>query len=443
MVLIRRGGALAAVALAAACNQSLFDNHTGGGGGGGGGDDTVPDGGGSGVPTSCPETCLGDAAANFDGSPHGSTGRWRYLEDQSAFGWIAMTGGATGLAGQDVDNRVAPCRGNEDLPSCRALPGALVISASGASDVDPALEFTAPATQVIQLSLRAYLASGTDQTIRIYRNSRVDLLYAAPLTATNLVEHTLVVDAIMGDRFLVAISGALAASNVALQLYVNATGDQFPAQCQLAMPYPSLDPTKVSDPCGGSSFTYYAYNTISHAATATAVPRLPGPFSELAQAIDVTQSHFLSRDPSHVVDWTHDTTLQFWLRLRTAGAPQAIVVNDLDPDQCSGVELSVFPLGTPQLQLQACVNPATTAFDFKTTPFPASVAWHFIRLVRTTDRYELCIDAAHAFTLPALPDAMPTVNAIDIGKAGTAPSDTFLDGQIDDLRVFSAALPCP
>jgi len=64
------------VALASGCGQSLFDARV------------TPtrcgdDGGTDGpVASTCPAGCIGDAAADFDGSPTGSTGRWRYLDDR-------------------------------------------------------------------------------------------------------------------------------------------------------------------------------------------------------------------------------------------------------------------------------------------------------------------------------------------------------------------------
>jgi hypothetical protein len=46
-------------------------------------------------------------------------------------------------------------------------------------------------------------------------------------------------------------------------------------------------------------------------------------------------------------------------------------------------------------------------------------------------------------TLAAPLDRNLTANAVDVGKDNvTTPVDTYLDGQLADLRVISAALPC-
>lgn len=445
MVLIRTAVAAAAAIALGACNQSLFDNNLGGSGSGSGsgsGDAAAPPD--AAVPVSCPTTCLGDAAANFDGTPRGSNGRWRYVEDQNLVSWLAMAGGAAAMVGQDAGNRIAPCA-DSDAPACRMLPGGLLISAAGGSDVDPAIEFTANDTAVIQLAVRAYLAGGADQSIRIYRNSRADLLVAAPLFAPGLVERVITVDAIKGDRFLVALSGAQSASNVALQFFVSATGATFPASCQLAMPYPSVEPTRVVDSCGGSTFTYYEYSGITGTSKPASVLSVPGPFAELELGVDVPKDHYLDRDMAHFLDWTQDTTLQLWLRLRTVPpTPGAMIFTDRDPDTCAGVDLTAGTLGVPRLTLEACVNPDTGALGVESVEYPSSVDWHFLRLVRTHDRYDLCIDGRLATSMPALPPRMTTRIPVSIGKErGTRPTTIELDGQLDDLRVFRGALPCP
>ena len=95
MVLIR---ALCLAALVAACNGSLFDSH-GSTDGGAGGDGAVP--------ASCPSPCLADAAGDFDGTPTGSSGHWRYLDDTRNRMWTAMTGDVNEMTGAGM-NKITP-----------------------------------------------------------------------------------------------------------------------------------------------------------------------------------------------------------------------------------------------------------------------------------------------------------------------------------------------
>src|SRR5262245_2489488 len=66
--------------LAPACNQSLFDEHVGEADAGGDGDGTVP-------PATCPEPCVGDVVAHYNGTQGGTSGQWFFLEgDRSPLG---------------------------------------------------------------------------------------------------------------------------------------------------------------------------------------------------------------------------------------------------------------------------------------------------------------------------------------------------------------------
>ena len=67
---------LVGLVLLASCKQSLFDSH--------GDVDARGDGTGD-VASSCPATCLADAAADF-----GMT-KWKYFDDNKNRSWTAMT----------------------------------------------------------------------------------------------------------------------------------------------------------------------------------------------------------------------------------------------------------------------------------------------------------------------------------------------------------------
>ncbi|HEX8109022.1 MAG TPA: LamG-like jellyroll fold domain-containing protein [Kofleriaceae bacterium] len=458
MVLTARRGlgiALSAALAAAACNHSLFDNRPGGGSAGSGSDAGSD---GPGVPASCPAGCLGDAAADFDGSATGMTHVWRYLEDQGR-SWQAMTLSNSTMTGQiDPANRITTCENQKGAPACAALPDALLMS-SGTSAVDPAIEFTTPTdrpAQVIQLILHAYLASGTGQTIRIYRNSREDLLFTSPLTATSRVDHAVVVDALPGDRFLVAISGDAAASEVGLQLYVNATGLHFPNSCQLALSFAGVNTTTtttVQDPCSKYTFTSLEFTAPPPAQTFAATPFVPGPgpYPEQMPGVSVGQGMFLQRDgaaPMNALDWSHDTTVQLWAQptMLDQLKSDSFLFDDFDIEACGGVELSVGEVsGTdPHITLHGCTDPVTMA-DSAITPapfFPPDSAWHFVRVVRNAAGFDLCIDGVYVASLPVKPGPIASNNPPDLGKPLVYNEGASYVGGVDDVRVFTAALPC-
>jgi len=454
MVLTARRGlsiALLAALAAAACNHSLFDNRPGGSPGNG--SDAGSDG--PAIPASCPDRCLGDAAANFDGSDTGTTHVWRYLEDQGR-SWKAMTPSNSTMVGQiDPANRITTCKIRNDAAACTALPDALLMSSGASSPIDPAIEFTTPRTmppQVLQLILHAYSASGSGQAIEIYRNSREDLLFTAPLTAKNPVDRAVVVDALPGDRFLVAISGTEAVSEVALQFYVNATGQPFPASCQLALSFTGVDTTTtatVQDPCSKYTFTSLVFTSPSPNPTTMPTPFIPGPgpYPEQMPGISVGTGKFLRRDgsgPMNALDWSHDITVQLWAQPTMLGSLASFLFADFDIDSCGGVELSVAAGGGPgpHITLHGCTDPTTKADATIMSAFPQDSAWHFVRVVRNAAEFDLCIDGARVANLPVQPGAMLSTNPPDLGKPVVDDEGASYIGGFDDVRVFTGALPC-
>ncbi|HEV7555144.1 MAG TPA: hypothetical protein VGO00_06820, partial [Kofleriaceae bacterium] len=180
------------------CSQSLFDSH-GTTGSGSSGDDAA-------VPATCQAPCVGDAAADFDGTAAGTTGNWRYLDDHRDRTWTAMTPAADAMTGADPANAITTCTAQPDAPVCQLLPGALLVSSSGStSPADPAVELTVATAQVVQVSVLARVPDGEPpQQIRLYRNSREDVLFTGIAAPGSTLENAITLDALAGDRFLVA-----------------------------------------------------------------------------------------------------------------------------------------------------------------------------------------------------------------------------------------------
>jgi hypothetical protein len=440
VVLTRRlalPGFVLGLVLLGACSESLFGAGRGGGGQGG-------DGGGT-VPSDCPEKCLGDAAADFDGTPGGKGGQWRYLEDHRDRTWTAMDGSVMAMKGAVPGNQITTCAANSDAPACKDLPGALLVSSAGAlTPADPAIEFIAPEAQVIQLSLRVLMPSGAPQTIRLYRNSREDVLFTGTATAGIPLAHAITLDALKGDRFLVAVAPTGdGATNIGLHFFASApAGASFPSTCQLALPFTSPSSSDTNDICSGASFTQYTYN-------GGPTPLVPAsaPFPEQGDAILISSGRYLVPAFTHVLDWSNDVTLQFWVKVRSIqGYPyDAWVFDDHDPDLGGGIGVSIrSSSGSTSLGVTGCTDSSTQTFEDVFVPYPNYTSWQFIRVIRTSTGFTVCVNGSFAKLLPVVKLCTGTTfNPPYLGRAVTpSPQGAFFDGWLDDVRAITGALPC-
>ncbi len=426
MVLIRIVGVALGIALLGACNQSLFAEP---------GDDTGP------TPSGCAEPCIADAAADFDGSPTGSTALWRYLDDHRDRTWAAMTPIAGDLVGVDPANKISSCEAHPEAPACSELPGSLLLSSSGApTPADPAIEFTAASAQVIQLSVRAHLADGPDQLVRLYRNSREDVLVTLTASVGVTVESSITVDALAGDRFLVALSPrGFGATDVAVQLFVSDTGQVFPAACQLAASFGMASATGVDDQCGGAPLV----NNNDPMSMVIPPTLAAGPFPEQGQAADIApDTYYTSED---VLAKTGDITIQLWVRLDAivfggAGFP----FSDYDLNAGGGLAIDFFDqAGAPQLEVSTCTSGEPLTFEGAHIPFDADSTWHFVRVVHAGGTVTTCLDGIKVMSFPLAAGKLQSTFKPHFGKDVVwLPQGAFFDGGIDDVRVLATALPC-
>ncbi|MBA3452158.1 MAG: LamG domain-containing protein, partial [Deltaproteobacteria bacterium] len=423
------------------CGQSLFDSRgdTDGGSGGEGGGGDGP------VANMCPAGCIGDAAGDFDGSPAGSTGRWRYLDDTRSRAWTAMTATGNVFTGA-ASNKITTCAEQSTAGSCGRLPGALLVSSSGAMAVaDPALEFTVTADQVIQLTLQVHVPDGAvAQIVRVYRNSREDVLATTTAMAGVTLERMIPIDALAGDRLLVAIApGASGAADVALHLYVSETGAVFPSNCQLALSFSAVSAANanaIEDRCGSGDATFRNFT-----ADTNIPPQLvAGPFPEhgLSAEMPGADLYYLGLG---TVPRVGDTTTQMWVRHDAfVDGNGAWVFSDEDLDAGGGLAIGIYNNGGVRtLEAVTCTNPGPLMFARTLAPWPASGGWHFVRVSHTNGIVSLCLDGQRVGSFPAPAGSLRTTYAPRYGRNSFGlPSGAWFDGGLDDIRLFNTALPC-
>lgn len=449
MVLIRAGAAglvLAALA-SAACNQSLFDNH--GPGGGTGGDAGGAGDGGGVLPGSCPAPCIADAAADFDGTDRGASLRWRYLEDHRDRTWGLMTVGSTTpavMVGQNALNHITTCKGNEGFAACGKLSDALLISSAGATAAaDPAIELTAPAAAVIQISLRVFVPDGSpDQRIRLYRGSREDVLFTGVAAAGRLLEQAIALDALAGDRFLLAVAPTAAgASNVGVQLFAGPTGEVFPRACQLAFEFDGLSGTQVKELCQGAGFESHHYDDSTGDEPLAAIALAAGPYAEQGMGVDLSGARYLQG--AQVLDQLGDLTVQLWSLQNTQDTVQvsAWPFSDLDLNVGGGLGIAVESAVTPILDATTSLDPVQNTYIDASSAFSAERVWKFIRVVHAGGTLSVCIDGKRTTTAAVPVGQLKTTLPPYLGKNVTwTPVIPDFEGVIDDVRVLSGALPC-
>lgn len=437
MVLIRCSvrlvllGVLGVLGLAGCANESLFE-----------GNGTVVKGPAMPEDLTCAMPCAADAAGDFNGTSRGTSGHWRYLDDHRDRSWTAMTPGAAAMIGADPANQITTCAANPGAAACKILPRALLISSSGVMSADdPAIEYASPISQVVQLSVHAYAAGGADQTVRVYRNSREDVLFTGIATPGVTLDQLITLDALAGDRFLVALAPVAAgASDIALHVFVNPTGAAFPSGCQVAVEFATAAGNTVDNLCG-SDFTHRLF--VGNMDTAPVLG--PGPYTELGNAGDLAPDAYFATTGS--LDDSHDVTLQFWVLQRGfVDSNDAWLFSNLDLVSSGGVAVAILNAEAPKLNVTTCDSVAADQITLSQTEtdFPNDGSWQFVRVAHKGDQLYLCLNGVRqGLPLHVAPGHLASGFAPHLGNNQRwMPPGAFFDGELDDIRVMAGALPC-
>ena len=425
------------LALACGCHQSLFDSH--------GGDDQTGDGntgGGDGmIAATCPSPCLGDAGGDFDGTPGGKGAHWRYLDDHRDRTWAPMTAAANVFTGANPANKITSCAQNGSAEACGALPGALLFSTAGkTTPADPGIEYTADSNRTIEFQLGVHVpAGGLGQTVRLYRNSREDVLFTGTADPGATISHSITVDALAGDRFLVAMAPpANGQPDIGVQLFVVGANATFPTECQVAVSFGALAGLTVDNLCAGD------FTAMLDSAGSPAPALGAGPFAEQGQAATIAQHNYYSA--ASALDRPGDVTVDLWIKhqMLVDAFTGGWAFSDLDLDAGGGIGMVIYDdSGTLKISTQTCTDPNALTFDTVDAAYPNDHLWHFVRAVHKKDgALQVCIDGALQ-GMKTTPGTLKSTWQPFIGKnVRWTPTDASFIGQVDDVRVLNTALQC-
>jgi len=193
----------------------------------------------------------------------------------------------------------------------------------------------------------------------------------------------------------------------------------------------------------GLDFTYHNYDTTTDIPPTLAA----GPYTEEGMASSIQTAKYF--DAPNPLDRTGDFTIQFWVKfmgvvdVNTGGW----VFSDLDLDVAGGIGMVLY---TDQMtnhlatEISSCTETTTTTLLFDTidAQYPEDAGWHFVRIAHSGTDIAFCLDGTKlgnkTFTHP-LASTYPPYLGKNVKWLPTEPS---FNGQIDDLRVLTQALPC-
>jgi len=446
-VMARRWCLVCVLALSA-CSQSLFDSSTGDGKDGGpGGRDSGGDDDGS-IPVSdCPEPCAGDAVADFAQS-QGANDVWYYLHDLGAANgadydemtfasWGALdawTGGTEGPA-------IASCTGQAGA-GCEGLDG-FVLLVPGPGDERPALAFRAPETATYQITGAARVADGGPLDIPVQllvsRAGRHDAVALQTLrTSETEVGISGLVPALEGDEISLSISSGDDVPPIGVRLFytrVDEGADAFPGSCQVSLRFDADAP--LAEGCNAVDIT----DLTDGIADPDPGPSSngPGPSARLGEARALVEGQYLKVGGAPL-DYSGEFTIQFWAKLVNPPFGPGLY-NDWNTDVKGGVAFFT-DYDSDIVDFCYMAHGAEEIDTCDQTSLTRDQQWHFWRAVRKGGTYTLCIDGVEKVSAPIAAGLnMTSDEAPRLGR-NVVYNPAYFVGSIDEVRVFSEALPC-
>lgn len=395
----------------------------------------------------CTAGCVADLVREFAFEQGGTTGDWRYLDDNRSNTYLQMglldIGGVVHFVGDVPEPRpkVLYCPSYTDDAACEGAESAMVLtpSKSDAGHHDVTLSWTAPVNGSYRL-VGDYERRGDGALdVIVHRNTRDDIVWRDTVGGAR-VEGVFDVpmELLGGDRllFTVRAAGGGDPASLAVHLRVEDLID-FPGECALAV---TFDDGKAVDACG--SVTYQPRRANEDGYEDTVVSSIAGPFGLTGTGAQIVEGDYLL--PTGVaMNYAASFTVQMWLRLPEEVS--ATLYADWDSAIPGGVNLGMGSglCGASGLYSDAAA-PEGVGDVYIEWDCPNDLDWHFVRVTRDAENgtYRACVDgvAVAGTTLDGTLDLSP-VEPPFIGRNVTYNPPYFV-GDVDDVRVFTRALPC-
>jgi hypothetical protein len=411
------------------------------------------DGGSSdtGTPATCDPPCLTDSYIDFSTDQGTEPLTWRYQAQPFAdhLDYFDLVPGNH----RDVDGWVAspappailPCHEPSDL--CVAT-SELVLEAG--ADTGPVLLTTVPTTgrYAIDVSTRAIGSAPTE--LWVSRNSAADLVgYAAIDPSGGRGSISVQMEAVEGDRIVIALRNPTGASDAIVGVNVRVSNSATPSTCEHVATFDG----DRSDACGGPAYEADGPGTLPALST--------GPAAYLGTAQELTSGSgtgvgLIASDAT--IDRSGDFTTQLWAFIDSQDYVTSSIYQDWDGTASSGINFSMEePSGADEIEMWFLYRDETnTEFPGVTCVAgdcsgvlrfarPPDDTWVHLRLTRSTadDTVRACVDGVEVAGTEILPGAdvsNPLSPKVGFNFSGTP---TFrIDGTVDDIRQFSEALPC-
>jgi hypothetical protein len=272
------------------------------------------------------------------------------------------------------------------------------------------------------------------QEIRVYRNTRADLLYHSIVDPGEETPLDLSIDVLAGDRLYIAVSESLAGERepVAIAAQLSPAG-RF---CPFALRFDEVTTPALLEECGGRTYTARRI-TSSSVGSVIRPMTVPSVIAPHGTAIRFNKGDYLLPGEGSL-DYSGSVSVQWWMRFPEPGEfalnDETVVFSDTDDTGALGLDVVVSTDGR--------VKPL---FDGESSLFVSlsDHEWHHFRFVRDADANMMyvCRDG-HYIASRYLPATNVTSNHLPyIGHDGGLLAPYF-NGVLDDIRVVYRALPC-
>jgi hypothetical protein len=230
-------------------------------------------------------------------------------------------------------------------------------------------------------------------------------------------------------------SSDLGPAEIGVELFISNIASA--SRCQVALDFEmaKVSGNTMTAHCG-NAFTYYEYEPND-------TPQPPvladGPYPELGKAASIPTNHYYKTTAA--LDKGEEFTWQYWMKINALDAIyDSWVVSDMDLDAYGGLGNGVYQRATLNFDTQLGNDGDYLGSNAE---FPHVNKWAFVRVAYANGKLSTCINGKRFSSLDVPQAKLESAFPLHLGKnVRWLPQVAVYNGLIDDLRVFSAALPC-